>query len=173
MTENEKSLRDWMLTHAGHAALKHLDALLAAHRSEVAAVKNEYEAARDAALEEAAHLFQGAHSPPCYERPTPTETTVGSCGNCARAGAIRALKSRPASVVPMAKVREVLTTWLVGGESCNRAFTIRGVAKGLGIDLDAPPERVATSQEKTDDHKTCPYCCERHSRWTRCHRRTS
>lgn len=44
------------------------------------------------AKEQAAKLIQGGHNPPCYERPMPTGTTVGECGNCARARIIRAMQ---------------------------------------------------------------------------------
>jgi hypothetical protein len=44
------------------------------------------------AREQAAVLMQGAHGPPCYERPVPKGTTVGECGNCARARLIRAME---------------------------------------------------------------------------------
>ena len=180
MSENEKRLRDWMLTHAGHAALTHLDVLLAEHRAEVerleaiaaerfrlaeqqegraARAEAALSSARDAALEEAALWLQGVHSPPCYERPVPEGTTVGECGNCARARGVRALKSRPAEVVPVEKVREVLreahsdvhddapAEYIAGWDSA-----LTAVRNGLGIDLDATPG------EANDRDTTRPIC---------------
>lgn len=139
MTETETKMRALFMRATRGLTPRHVDtldkefqALLAEHRAEVEALQDElkrsnqsWASARDAALEEAAAWLQGGHNPPCYERPMPTGTTVGECGNCARARGIRALQSRPASVVPVADA-----------------------AACLGIDLDAPPERVATSQAK-------------------------
>ena len=157
MNENETNLRK-RLVHVGgwskwaeemRDATRDLDALLAEHRAEVERLTAKMDEiahhssvgegiARDAALEEAAVLTD--------ERLDAYPSALGND--------IRALKSRPAQVVPVAKVREVLakdatpllapahlslseaSAWADG-----HAYSRRTAAADLGIDLDAPPKR--------------------------------
>jgi hypothetical protein len=71
---------------------KMLDALGALKMAHAEAIKAARAEGYAAAREQAARLLQGQHYPPCYERPVTTETTVGECGNCARARVIRAMQ---------------------------------------------------------------------------------
>lgn len=64
---------------------------------------------RNETLEVAALLMQGQHHPPCYLRPAdPGATTVGECGNCARARSIRALQSQPTQMIRLPQAAEAL-----------------------------------------------------------------
>lgn len=204
MNENTKALTSFFCAVAAgrhmsstdaEQAAGHLDAILAAHRAEVAAVKNEYEAARDerdeaqerlssardAALEEAKEALRAKQEPVMWtewdeaeelisalqSRPADAVPLCPGCGEepaglCFGCETIRTMTGAdPEETVPVEKVREVLATWLVGGESCNRAFTIRGVANGLGIDLDATPERGASQCSNCEgvDPQSCGFCC--------------
>ena len=158
MTENEKKLRDVVVflreedyPNTARNMDAALDALIAEHRAEVerlraalaesgGAWRADVASARDAALEEAAQQLDGYAS--------------------ADAKRIRALTSRPASVVPVERVREelvrALNTAIVVNSDIPPEDIIREASRRLGIDLDATPERVAASQETPADPDACP-----------------
>lgn len=95
MTTPKKMDADALSSLLFHLGDTHPVASLAIE-AHVAALEQEAAAAEargfERAKEQAAKLIQGGHNPPCYERPMPTGTTVGECGNCARARIIRAMQ---------------------------------------------------------------------------------
>jgi hypothetical protein len=219
MSTVEQRLREWM-THAGHAQMKNLDALLAEHRAEVEALRRNLadaqkdadenaealssasaaldvagypcgaatpaeriaemvaahnaeverltaereswrilaeksraraEAARDAALEEGALVVDMMFGAACQFG------AIAIANNAHEtAKEIRALKSSPCAVLPVDKVREVLSDLRryghereleavsdgqvpLGGRMV--AWAAENAAKRLGVDLDAKAER--------------------------------
>lgn len=172
MSENEKRLRSVLQEFAAMVARpaedytalldETLSALLAEHRAEVEGLKAAVEAAvqtanlaRVAAQEEVASIFdERAAVARAYVAVTNDARARRSQAAAAESAeddaiTIRALKSRPASVVPVEKVREVLAALygsakaidserLGGGQLVT--FQVRKAADLLGINLDAVPD---------------------------------
>jgi hypothetical protein len=94
MSYEEKTATEKMRLFFAHGAGTYLSKVLAQTRGVLLdqALAEARAEGYAQAREDAARLMQGGHSPPCYERPTPTGTTVGECGNCNRARIIRGLQ---------------------------------------------------------------------------------
>jgi len=161
MSEHEKRLYQQIIALAAGSmsvtdddAHATLESLIAEHRAEVerltAEVTEQIQAtetlvssASDAALEEGILAIDAA-----FERDQ----------GVAAQDVLRALQSRPVSVLPAERVREVVPYLrTVCGLSEQE---VGEVLRRLGVDLDA-----------TGGEKTCPYCHEVHGRLTACHRK--
>jgi len=163
MSEAEKRLRTWMddmaygLPNIRAAGAAELDAILAEHRAAL-------DAARDAALEEAATTCRAVGT----ARVCPWDYDIDEAE-----ARIRTLKSNPAGrYLPEAKVREVLLrirheaetdTRLEYADVCGGGWAAAGeIARRLGVDLDAKedapvPIRTITRAEAEANDK-CVKC---------------
>lgn len=171
MNENEKKIRDVVeflreedYPNTARNMDAALDALLAEHRAEVerlraalaesgGAWRADVVSARDAVLEEATNTgvravrgWMGGKGPGL------------ACDEYVERE-MRALQSRPASVVPVAKVREVMTSARAAlRDSGMSTAVVLDMAGALSIDLDATPERPAGCVACGGQHKFSESC---------------